>query len=51
MHKYMHKIEWGGRCLMGITCYMVRPRALHVLALVNNGAPPQQMAIQSPQHK
>ena len=27
------------------------PRALHVLALVNNGARLSQMAIQSPQHK
>ena len=31
--------EWGGRWLMSITCYMVRPNgALHVLASVNNGA-------------
>jgi len=48
----MHKIESGADAgLMGITCYMVRPCALHVSALVNNGALPSQMAIRLPQHK
>ena len=37
---------------MGITCDMVRPHgALHVLALVNNGARLSEMAIPCPQHK
>ena len=46
------KIESGADTgSRGITCYMVRPRALHVLALVNDGASPSQVAIQSPQHK
>ena len=44
------KIESGADAgLRGITCYWSAPRALHILALVNNGALLLQMAIQSHQ--
>src|SRR5262245_8757188 len=44
--------EWGGRCFYGHHVLNGPPHsALHVLALVNNGARISQMAIRSPQHK
>lgn len=52
-HPYMHKNrERGGRWFKGHhMLHGPAPRALHISALVNNGARSSQMAIQSPQHK
>src|SRR4029079_15262866 len=44
--------EWGGRWFNGHHMLRGPPHgALHVLALVNNGARISQMAIRSPKHK
>ena len=44
--------EWGGRWFNGHHMLRGPPHGtLHVLALVNNGAPISQMAIRSPKHK